>query len=215
MFWRRTGKYEVTVGEYWAVMGRDPYERYTRRRHPITGISWYEAVEYCNKRSILAKLSPCYQINGDSVTCDFDLNGYRLPTEAEWEFAARGGNQSKGYIYSGSNRLEDVGWDLEHANFKAQIVGQRDPNELGLYDMSGNASEWCWDWEAYQWRFRNASVDVPRGPPDGGVIHQRITRGGSSCSAFQFCKITSRVPEDPSSTLGGLLGFRVCRTAVE
>ncbi len=109
--------HEVTQKEYYEVMGKNPskikydflpFENYYSL--PVESVSWYDAVEYCNVLSKKEGLTPCYMINGRSTTCNFNANGYRLPTEAEWEYAARGGNKSCGYKYSGSNNLDTVAW---------------------------------------------------------------------------------------------------------
>ena len=104
------------------------------------------------------------------MTADFSKTGWRLPTEAEWEYAARGGNQSGGYRYSGSNTPGDVGWYKTNSDYKTHPVGEKAPNELGIFDMSGNVLEWCWDWYGSY-----SSEESPAGPDSGEL---RVTRGG-------------------------------------
>ncbi len=165
------GKYEVTQAEWEEVMGSNP-SYFKGTNTPVESVSWYDAVEYCNKRSQREGLTPVYTINGESVTADWNANGYRLPTEAEWEYAARGGNESKGYKYAGSDNVDQVGWYSGNSGRKTHKVGGKSPNELGLYDMSGNVWEWCWDWYG---SYSSGSQTNPKGPSSGS---SRVERGG-------------------------------------
>ena len=139
---------------------------------PVDQVSWYDAVKYCNRLSIKNGLNPCYEISSNNVLCDFSKTGFRLPTEAEWEYAARGGTRSEGYFYSGSNRLNSVGWDWDLGNADPHPVAQKQPNELGLFDMTGNVWEWCWDWYG---PYSSSSQTDPKGP---SFNKYRIVRGG-------------------------------------
>jgi len=127
---------------------------------------------------------------------------FRLPTEAEWEYAARGGNMSQGYKYSGSNTIDDVAWYYDNSSETTHEVGTKAPNELGLYDMSGNVYEWCSDW--YGW-YSSSAQSNPTGPSSGS---SRVVRGGSRSSFAHFCRVSARniqFPDDRSL----LLGFRL------
>ena len=155
------GKYEVTQAQWRAVMGNNPAE-YKGADRPVENVSWNDAMEFCEKLNDLGLAPAGYK--------------FSLPTEAQWEFAARGGNKSKGYEYSGSNDLNEVAWYHDNSyNEKHHDVGTKTPNELGLYDMSGNVWEWCLD-------------------ADGS---NRVVRGGSWCYDAYYCQVAYRVSSSP------------------
>ncbi len=199
-------RHEVTQAEWSSVLGHNPAYN-AGPDHPVERISWEDAVNYCNNRSIREGLQPCYRGYMDDLYCDFGANGYRLPTEAEWEYAARGGARGRGFSFSGSNSLADVAWYSHNSGQKSHRVGSRDPNELGLYDMSGNVWEWCWDWydpAYYSW----GAYSDPRGPDYGT---QRTLRGGS----WNYDSTLNRVAfrnMDLSTTKYYNLGLRVVRS---
>lgn len=170
-------------------------------------ISWYDAVEYCNWKSEKEGLSKAYTINGEKVTCDFTAKGYRLPTEAEWEYAARGGNKSEGYKYSGSSNYLKVAWMRENSGSKVHKVGTKDPNELGIYDMSGNLYEWCWDRYNENY-YKNSPKENPSGTTTGS---QRVLRGGDWSITDFSCRVARRRNVIPDYSYNDS-GFRLSRT---
>ncbi len=138
-------------------------------------MSWYGAVEYCNWLSAQDGYDPCYTVNGTSVTCNWNADGYRLPTEAEWEYAAKGGDLHEGFTYSGDEVMANVGWYAGNSAGYTHPVANRKPNGKGLYDMSGNVWEWCWDW--YDEDYYDVSPQWnPTGASNGTY---KLRRGGS------------------------------------
>lgn len=188
------GKTEVTQKLYENVIGKNP-STYKGANKPVHNVSWYDAVEFCNALSKKDNLTPCYSKNSSGKwTWDKNADGWRLPTAAEWQWAAKGGVKSKGYEYSGSNKADDVSWNLMNSSFKPKDVATKSPNELGLYDMSGNVEEWCWEAVCCGGCFLS-------GDGFGGEITCKVDWGG-----------TPRKPSD-SCKLSGILGFRIVRSA--
>jgi len=168
-------------------------------------VTWIDAVRFCNALSIREGLQPVYSIEGANVACDWTKKGYRLPTEAEWEYATRGGSKGRGYSYSGSANLDEVAWHDGNSGGLVHDVGQKKPNELGIYDMSGNAWEWCWDWLG---EYAAESRFDTRGPASGTV---RVTRGGSEGGDGQDCMTITRNGSPPDTSYRDL-GFRLARS---
>ena len=184
----RIGETEVTQAQWQAIMGNNP-SNFKGGNLPVEMVSWDDAVSFCVKlteRERAAGRLPRGYV-------------YRLPTEAEWEYAALGGNQSRGYAYSGSGSSAEVAWFDDNSGDKTHPVGQKKPNELGLYDMSGNVWEWCHDWGGH---YPSGSVVDPCGAPSGSF---HVYRGGGY-SNFRH-RIDSRYSFAP--TVGEDLGFRV------
>ena len=178
-------KYEVTQEEWQIVMGNNP-SWFKGAKRPVEKVSWEECQEFIRKLNAM-------------TGCRF-----RLPTEAEWEYAARGGNKSHGYKYAGSNDLKSVGWYDFNCRNETHKVGSKQPNELGLYDMSGNVWEWCQDW--YE-EYSPSSQTNPSGSSYSGV---RVFRGGSWINNSRNCRVSERRKYYPDG-LGGLLGFRLAQ----
>jgi formylglycine-generating enzyme required for sulfatase activity len=195
------GRYPVTQAEYQEVMGRNP-SFFKGANLPVEQVSWFEAVEYCNKRSEQEGLTPAYTVNGTNVTWKQDANGYRLPTEAEWEYACRAGTQTP--FYSGTS-VDEVGWHSGNSEGRTHPVGEKQPNSWGLYDMHGNVLEWCWDW------LGNYPAEEQTGPQASSSKESRVYRGG--CWRFTALQTRSAFRFGNKPFLQShLVGFRIARS---
>ena len=177
------GKYEVTQALWQTVMGNNP-SKYKGDNLPVEQVSWDDCQEFISKLN---------RITGKT---------FRLPTEAEWEYAARGGNKSRGYQYSGSNKILDVAWFGDNTGSKTHAVGTKQANELGIYDMSGNVEEWCQDWFG---AYSSSSQVNPTGANSGS---SRVCRGGCGDGGARFCRSSERDYSTPDYR-GGNLGLRL------
>ena len=204
-------KYDVTFDEYdvycAATGAAKPYDSgWGRGSRPVIYVSWYDAVAYCNWRSGQEGRKAAYTISGTNVACYFSANGYRLPTEAEWEYAAKGGSQANSLavnaVYAGSANLDQVAWYSGNSGSQTHPVGQKAPNGLGLYDMAGNVWQWCWDW--YD-DYSTASQSDPPGAPTGD---SRVLRGGGWGDDARNLRSADRDYGDPGIRYCDL-GFRL------
>ena len=194
----------VTQGEWNQIITYNP-SHFKGDDLPVECIGWHEAIVFCNEKSKQDGLQPCYTINGEQVECDFHADGYRLPTEAEWEYAARGGSKSEGFRYAGSDSLHEVAWYAKNSGRTTHPKGGKKPNELGLYDMCGNVFEWCWDW--FEW-FKCDFMDNPLGPISGKM---KAVRGNCWVNGATTSELGRRVHRGPGCK-NHHLGFRIART---
>ena len=209
------GRYEVTQDEFRVVMGRNPSAS-SGNRKPVTNIDWYEAVSFCNELSRLDGYEPVYAINGTRVTADWTANGYRLPTAAEWEFAARSGG-SETTTWAGGSSPSAVAWTKENSGGRPRDVGGKRANAAGLHDMSGNVYEWVWDWNVCAWNTntcdvqssRSGSSKNPQGPISGA---SKVHKGGAFKYESKYARIANHA-YDRQAVAFDYVGFRVVRLA--
>ncbi|MCL2374626.1 MAG: formylglycine-generating enzyme family protein [Treponema sp.] len=211
-------RFPVTQGQWYDVMGdrpswfdgtRDwddnPVTGVNWRNLPVEQVSWLDAVQFANRLSVQNGRTPAYTIAGTQVTWNRNADGYRLPTEAEWEFAARGGHGSPGnYAFSGGNVASEVAWYYGNSGRRTHEVGRLRPNALGLYDMSGNVWEWVYDWFG---TYPNHAETDPSGASVGAV---RVFRGGGLFDSAVGLGSSFRGRGEPSFRISDL-GFRLVR----
>ena len=198
--------HEVTQAEYYEIIGSNP-SYFNSPDNPVECVTWFDAVEFCNRLSEKYGLENCYERNGGMYICDFSKNGFRLPTEAEWEYAACGGSKSSGYRFSGSDNAVDVAWISDNSEKRTHSVKTRNPNELGLYDMSGNVWEWCWDWYSSAVFGGNFTEGLSTG-------FGHVKRGASWDYEEEYSEVYYRSYSYPYGSNSGL-GFRIARSSVQ
>ncbi len=221
------GRCEVTQAEWQAVMGSNPSSGYgVGPNYPVYSISWYSVLKYCNLRSLAEGFTPVYSILGSTnpanwgavptgwnavwngAVCDWTANGYRLPTEAEWEYAARGGTNTPDYLYAGSDDINAVAWyDGNNTPNGSKPVGTKAPNGIGAYDFSGNVWEWCWDW------FGDYSAGTQANPTGPFAGDYRIIRSGFYMNTPDYCRVSMRYSNYIYDS-GFYVGVRVSRSGL-
>jgi formylglycine-generating enzyme required for sulfatase activity len=210
-------RYEVTHDLYVKVQLPDPSHWQDNPKKPVERVRWRDAKQYCNERSLLEGLKPCYNEKTTDWDCDYSANGYRLPTEAEWEYACRAGTD-QAYDFGSADKLRQYGWFSENAEQQTHPRGQKKPNAFGIYDLYGNVSEWCEDVYSPTYYKESPTAD-PHGPPNPGKDVKRVIRGGSWKSSPAQCQVSVRQGErtgDSDACFStDYCGFRCVRRATE
>ena len=191
--------YPVTQALYRQVMRKNP-SFFKGDDHPVENVSWFEAVAFCNILSGKMGLEPVYKVDGEQVEWQKDKNGFRLSTEAEWEYACRAGTSGDRY-----GPVDEIAWYAENSGGSSHVVGQKKPNGFGLYDMLGNVWEWVWDWYG---DYPLVPTDNPSGPDTGS---SRVRRGGSWSYVAHVCRSAIRFLAEPGYRIY-FLGFRLSRS---
>ncbi len=208
-------KYEVTHERFTKAQLPNPSHWQDSPKQPVERVRWRDAKQYCNERSLLEGLKPCYDEKTADWDCDYAANGYRLPTEAEWEYACRAGTDGP-YDFGQPDKLRQYGWFADNAGEKTHVVGEKQPNRWGIFDLYGNVSEWCEDVYSPIYYKESAPVD-PRGPPSPGKDVKRVMRGGSWKASADMCRATfrqgQRTGDSDACFFTDYCGFRCVRRA--
>ena len=183
-------RYLVTQEQFQKLMGTNP-SRWKGEKNPVEQLRWSDAVKFCNKRSEVEGLQPCYDPN--TLKCNFDANGYRLPTEAEWEYACRAGTTTAFFFGDSPTTLGSYAWFDKNAGGHPRPVGQKQPNPWGLYDMAGNVWQWCNDFYKVDY-YQEAPHENPPGPSEG---QNKVLRGGAWRFGAESCRSGYRYNESP------------------
>jgi sulfatase modifying factor 1 len=186
-------KFEVTHEMFTKVQLPNPSHWQDSPKKPVERVRWRDAKQYCNERSLLEGLKPCYNEKTLDWDCDYSANGYRLPTEAEWEYACRAGTDGP-YDFGQPDKLRQYAWFGSNADQKTHPAGEKKPNRWGLFDMHGNVSEWCEDVYSPTY-YKDSPIDNPHGPSNPGKDVKRVVRGGSWKSSADQCRATFRQGE--------------------
>jgi len=208
-------KFEVTHEMFAKAQLPNPSHWQDNPRKPVERVRWRDAKQYCNERSLLEKLKPCYNEKTPDFDCDYAASGYRLPTEAEWEYACRAGTEAP-YDFGPADKLRQFAWFADNATDKTHIVGEKKSNRWGIFDLYGNVSEWCEDVYSQTYYKESPPLD-PTGPPNPGKDVKRVMRGGSWKASADMCRATLRQAERTGDSdacfFTDYCGFRCVRRA--
>jgi formylglycine-generating enzyme required for sulfatase activity len=191
-------KFEVTHEQFAKAQLPNPSHWQDSPQRPVERVRWRDGKRYCNERSLLEGLKPCYNEKTVDWDCDYSANGYRLPTEAEWEYACHAGTEGP-YDFGRADKLRQYAWTAENSDQKTHPAGQKKPNGFGICDLYGNVSEWCEDVYSPTYYKESPAVD-PQGPPNPGKDVKRVIRGGSWRSSPDQCQATARSGERTGDT---------------